>query len=349
MPPKRLFLALAALLLLVSACNLPEAATPTSLPTLSLPDTATPPQPDKASPQPPDQPVPSATTAPLVDTPTAIILPTFTALPTDTPVPLPPTPTATRVLEAGVTQTASVDGMIQVYIPGGEFQMGSEQMSIRERPIHLVTVAAYWLDQTEVTNAMYAKCVQAGQCSPPVESSSVTRTRYYGVPEFANYPVIYVDWYQAGAYCAWAGRRLPTEAEWERAARGRFTGQDYPWGNAFDGRLANFCDQNCPMSDRANNKFNDGYADTAPVGSYTAFGFGLFDMAGNVVEWTSSLYQPYPYSATDGRETTSSLEHRAVRGGSWRGTQDEVSVAFRDTADPAEALMYIGFRCAATP
>ena len=110
------------------------------------------------------------------------------------------------------------DGMVMVYVPAGEFQMGSENGSSDEKPVHTVDLDAFWIDQTEVTNAMYARCVDAGECDPPSSFRSSTHDSYYGNPEFDDYPVIYVSWNDAIAYCEWADSRLPTEAEWEKAA-----------------------------------------------------------------------------------------------------------------------------------
>jgi serine/threonine-protein kinase len=141
---------------------------------------------------------------------------TPTLEPTETTMPTP-------TLGIGSTMISEKDGMVMVYVPAGEFTMGEGSDK------HQVNLDAFWIDQTEVTNAMYAQCVVNGDCEPPSFSKSYTRESYYGNTEFDDYPVIYVDWNQANAYCSWAGRRLPTEADWEKAARGT-DGRTYPWG-----------------------------------------------------------------------------------------------------------------------
>ncbi len=223
-----------------------------------------------------------------------------------------------------------------VFVPAGEFIMGSDASS-DEQPIHRVKLDAFWIDKTEVTNKMYALCVEAGACQPPSSTSSYTRKEYYGTTEFADYPVIYVDWYKRITYCEWAGRRLPTEAEWEKAARST-DGRTYPWGNhAPDSNLLNY-DKNV--------------GDTTEAGKYPAGAsiYGALDMAGNVWEWVSSLYQSYPYSASDGRRGVkrhwvTSVAGRLV-GASAMSTSTH---RIRGRVAPANWYYHVGFRCSRSP
>jgi len=232
------------------------------------------------------------------------------------------------------TQASPVDGMILVEIPAGEFNMGKEDGSEGdESPRHTVYLDTYWMDQTDVTNAMYAQCVQAGQCSFDIKHA-VTEIHYEN-PDYANHPVVYVTWYQAVQYCQWAGRRLPSEAEWEKAARGT-DGRTFPWGRkAVDATLANF---------------NDNIGDTTPVGNYPlgASPYGLFDMAGNVRQWVSDwfdalFYRNSPFQNPLGPGLG---DKRVLRGGSFKDPANGVRVTTRFAHVPGSAGMNRGFRCA---
>ena len=257
--------------------------------------------------------------------------PTRTAMPL-TQTSIPPTPT----LGVGSTMEGS-DDMTLLYVPAGEFTMGSDNGAADERPEHKVTLDAFWIDKTEVTNKMYALCVSARVCLKSVYNSSRTRVVYYDSSNYANYPMIYVDWYQAKAYCEWAGRRLPTEAEWEKAARGE-SGFTYPWGNDWNTNLSNFRGK---------------VGDTTEVGSYPqgASPYGVQDLAGNVEEWVSSLYKSYPYAPKDGREALDVSEGRVARGGGWNNSYYGLRSVSRNVTHPALEYNSIGFRCAmsATP
>jgi serine/threonine-protein kinase len=246
--------------------------------------------------------------------------------------------------------------MEQVYVPAGEFLMGSEAEDARktteggvaypEIPEHMVYLDGFWIDKHEVTNGQYALCVQAGACEPPYVPSSATRSHYYDDPEYADYPVIWVSWYQARAYCEWAGRRLPTEAEWEKAARGT-DGRKFPWGDEpVSDELVNYCDKDCPRS-YAREEHDDGYPETAPVGSFPAGAspYGAVDMAGNVWEWTSTLLRDYPYDPNDGREDPTVDEHRVWRGGPWSNGYWWMRSTLRYHSVMWYRFYNLGFRC----
>jgi len=306
--------------------------------------------------------------------PTRTPKPTETRIP-PTETPIPPTstpiltPTPQRIADSPTAlPTRSPQSFADmILIPAGEFTMGSTQAQVdaafeqckksygdgckkewfeREMPQHTVNLGEYFIDKYETTNAQYAECVKAGKCTAPHKTKSYSRANYYGNAEFANYPVIYIDWTQAKSYCEFAGKRLPTEAEWEKAARGT-DGRTYPWGNEFDGKKLNYCDKNCTF-DWADKAVDDGYADTAPVGSYPsgASPYGVMDMAGNVWEWVSSDYKSYPYVANDGREELLSNNNKMFRGGSWNYLDNFTRAAFRDSFTSTDIFNYLGVRCA---
>jgi serine/threonine-protein kinase len=300
---------------------------------------------------------PSAAAKPPTDTsrPQATITPAATSRSTATLAPPTSTgaPSPARGLVIGSTMVSDKDGMTLVYVPAGEFTMGSadgdSEASSDEKPQHKVALDAFWIDRTEVTNAQYRKCVAAGACQPPSNSSSYTRSSYYGNAEYDNYPVLYVSWEAAQKYCQWAGRRLPTEAEWEKAARGT-DGRKYPWGNgALAGNLLNFCDRNCSF-DWKDSAVDDGYADTAPVGHYPAGAspYGALDMAGNVWEWTADWYNKtyYQNAPAQNPKGPDSGQYRVLRGGSWLVGQWCVRAADRYGYVPDSVNSYVGFRCA---
>jgi serine/threonine-protein kinase len=211
-----------------------------------------------------------------------------------------------------------------------------------------VTLDAFWIDRTEVTNAQYAKCVSARQCDAPSETKSYTRDFYYGNGRYDDYPVIYVSWNDADKYCRWAGGQLPTEAQWEYSARGP-NAYTYPWGNLFEGTRVNFCDKNC-FDSWADKAVDDGYADTAPVGSYpTGAGWvGALDLSGNVWEWVSDWSGSYSDSSQTNPTGPTSGDYRGVRGGSWRSDAGDVRTAVR-LSTPDLRVVATGFRCVVSP
>jgi serine/threonine-protein kinase len=228
--------------------------------------------------------------------------------------------------------------MVMVYVPAGEFEMGSTEGNDDEKPVHTVALDGFWIDQTEVSNAQYVRCVEAGDCSPPRESGSTTRDPYYGNSTYEDYPVIYVSWRQAADYCAWAGGRLPTEAEWEYAARGG-DGRTYPWGDG------------APDCSKANYRGVDGLCvgDTSGVGSYPAGASwcGALDMAGNVWEWVADWYGGYPSGRQVNPTGPSSGEYRGLRGGSWLDSRNHARCAFRNWGRVLTHWYdHVGFRCA---
>ena len=264
-------------------------------------------------------------------TPTRTPVPA-TVAPTATPVPRPtPIPTAAS-LGIGSTYRREKDGMVMVYVPAGEFLMGRTEDNINPRaPQHTVYLDAFWVDRTEVTHAQYSQCLAAGACTAP------GGTRWQE-SKYADHPVVNVDWAQAQAYCAWAGGRLPTEAEWEKAARGT-DGRLYPWGNE------------APDAQRAN--FIVHVGDTTPVGNYPtgASPYGALDMAGNVWEWTADWYEAgyYANSPAANPPGPASGNYRVLRGGGWDSYVRGLRVATRIYLDPTLWDLRIGFRCVAVP
>ncbi|MCY3743850.1 MAG: formylglycine-generating enzyme family protein [Candidatus Poribacteria bacterium] len=242
-----------------------------------------------------------------------------------------------------VTASLSSQTVNMVLIPAGEFRMGSNNGERDEKPVHTVYLDAFYIDKHEVTVAEYKEFVEATGHRPLPES--VERTS-----PTDQHPVVQVSWQDAMAYAKWAGKRLPTEAEWEKAARGGLIAQDYPWGDAIDASSANY---------NKNTKSGAHDERATPVGAYPANGYGLHDMSGNVAEWCLDTYHRKFYADAPrdnpiaGAENVQqaitnagvSKEKRVVRGGSWSFNAKSVRVANRLAEKPSLLSSDVGFRC----
>ncbi|MDE0317874.1 MAG: formylglycine-generating enzyme family protein [Candidatus Poribacteria bacterium] len=242
------------------------------------------------------------------------------------------------------------DGM--VLIPAGEFEMGRNQGAANERPVHTVYVDAFYMDIYEVTNAQYKVFIDA---NPQWQKDNIAAEYHDSVylrlwdgnnyPEGkADHPVVYVSWYAVMAYAEWAGKRLPTEAEWEKAARGGLVGKAYPWGDTIDATRANYF-----------RHINEPIA----VGQYPPNGYGLYDMAGNVSEWCLDEYDPNfyaqsvrenPFSGGTREEVIKSFKvirkkNRVLRGGCWSDNGVFLRVDYRDWGVQHYTSVFRGFRC----
>ena len=243
---------------------------------------------------------------------------------------LSPTPYPEEILDTDPAGNEIPMRLVQA----GEFTMGSENGDDDEIPVHTVYLDSFYMDQYEVTNALYKGCVDVGACEVPSQSDSYTHSDYYGSVEYNNYPVIYVDWYQAKAYCEWRDAALPTEAQWEKAARGTDT-RTYPWGEGIDCARANYRSA-CA-------------GDTSEVGSYERgkSPYGIYDMAGNVWEWVADWYardyyanswSVYPLGPAVG-------VYKVRRGGSWDYGDLNSRVSNRSKITPEAGGSSTGFRC----
>lgn len=245
------------------------------------------------------------------------------------------------------TATRPEDGMEMVRIPAGEVWIGCVEENetgficpADELPLHQVRVSEYWIDQYEVSNAQFALCVQAGACQEPYYRSSATHTEYYGNASYGDFPRVGVSWLEAQDYCQWVGGRLPTEAEWVRAARGDDQ-RIFPWGD------------DLPTCQLANGR--DGLTgtlcrdDTAAVGSFPrgASPFGVMDMAGNVWEWTADWYHTDYYAVSPLADPQGPEQGgtKVVHGGGFDYSWDRLRVAYTSDHDPREHKISFGFRC----
>jgi formylglycine-generating enzyme required for sulfatase activity len=253
-------------------------------------------------------------------------------------------PGATEICANGVDENCSGNdepcGVGEVvYIPTGCFDVGDafEEGDPDELPVHNVCITGFEMDEHEVTNAEYRWCVDAGECIAPTQYSSYSKDSYYGNATYDAYPVIYVDWNMASTYCSWAGKRLPTEAEWEYAARGGLSGMRYPWGDTITIADANYFSSMGTWGD-----------DTSLGGYYAANGYGLYDMAGNVREWVADWYDYgfYSVSPVDNPQAPflDGYPYRVWRGGGF--LDSDIRVAGRDYISPSIEDPIQGFRCA---
>jgi formylglycine-generating enzyme required for sulfatase activity len=229
-------------------------------------------------------------------------------------------------------KTSTIDGMIQVYIPKGEFIMGTTHThKTPDSPAHTVYLDTFWMDKVEVTNSMYLKCLQANRCTSPVSDNV-----YYDKWIYRDHPMVYVTWDQANAYCLWTNRRLPTEAEWEKAARGT-DGRLYPWGNkAPNPRLANYSET---MIQESVSSFR------YPLG---ASPYSVLNMAGNVREWVADWFDPnyYSHSPYANPKGPDSGTERSLRSASSNEDGHEIAISNRFRHEPQSAGLSRGFRCA---
>ena len=267
------------------------------------------------------------------------------------PFAVTPSPTQTASVSPEAMRTSPKDNMPLVYVPAGEFLMGSTDQDpgadVDEKPQHTVTLDAFWIGQTEVTNAMFAAFLnemgnqveeRASWLNAAAEDVAILQNQdgaWLPRGGYEDHPVTFVTWYAARAYCSWAGGRLPTEAEWEKAARGS-DGRIFPWGNEIDCTKANYLD--CHL------------AGSLPVGSRPAGAspYNVLDMTGNVWEWVSDWHaaETYASSPTENPSGPETGLARVVRGGSWLFDAKHARAANRRSDGPLITKPDYGFRCA---
>jgi len=230
------------------------------------------------------------------------------------------------------TRISKLDGMVQLFVPAGVFQMGTGSViKNSDSPQHRVYLNAYWIDRVEVSNAMYLKCIKAGGCGELVSDNTEYKNWIY-----RDHPLVYADWFQATQYCQWTGRRLPTEAEWEKAARGT-DGRDYPWGAEHPNPyLANFSGS---MINEAVSVYR------YPLG---ASPYGALNMSGNVREWVNDWFDPMYYRNSPAKNPQGPHQgsERALRSGSYNEDEIQVTATNRLNHEPQSAGLNRGFRCA---
>jgi len=232
-----------------------------------------------------------------------------------------------------------VDDSSAVWIPPGPFMMGSEDEEAwhTEKPVHEVHLDGFYMDIYPVTNAQYARFVEETGHRPPKGGWGRNKWKKKEPPEgFENNPVVFVSWQDAQNYCEWSGRRLPTEAEWEKAARGGFLGKKYPWGDTIDPTQANYGDE---------------VGRTTPVGSYPPNGYGLYDMAGNTWEWCADWFEEgyYARSPSENPQGPEEGANKVLKGGSWHRDATSLRCSNHYRNAPKHKVNSIGFRCARDP
>lgn len=269
------------------------------------------------------------------------------------------------------TVVSKVDGMVGIIVPEGEFRMGSEDFNEDEKPLHMVYLDSFYIDRTEVTNAMFAQFVEQTGYITDAEKIGWSYVFLVGadywdqingaywryprdpltsIDSLPDHPVVQVSWNDAEAYCKWAGRKLPSEAQWEKAARGT-DARTYPWGSQAAGAdLTNYADLNSGEG-WADKTVDDGYKLTAPVGSYPngASPYGALDMAGNVSEWVADWYGEnyYGQSPYENPIGPSSGEVHVWRGGSWGNIINSLRITYRNRGASDFNIDTLGFRCTA--
>ena len=234
--------------------------------------------------------------------------------------------------------TAHPSGM--VWIPAGSFEMGSTFSHDEASPIHTVTLTGFWMDVKEVTNAQFKAYCDATHDWPPVDPIAGYFTDY------PDHPVVNVNWAQASAYAAWAGKSLPTEAEWEYAARGGLQGKIYSWGNEPPGNQCNWMSYSGALSSKMAPIMSFFKRGTLPVGSFAANGYGLYDMAGNVWEWCMDWHGDYSAEPQQNPQGPASGAEHILRGGGWSDNiGDAMRVTWRGWGQPNDKANHVGFRC----
>ncbi len=290
-----------------------------------------PPTPSPSAPAQAAAPLTATPTRPPRDTPAPTA--TKTAIPTSTQT---PAPTLTPTITPLPALLVDASGAQLALIPAGSFEMGSDTGFDDEQPVHTVFLDDFYIDTYEVTNELYAACVDEGAC--PERNASELRDS-----SFAQHPVQSVTWYDAQTYCEWRAAKLPTEAQWEKAARGGLTGLDHPWGNEAP---------ICTVGALNGAQFGSCNGQTVPVGSFSSNGYGLFDMAGNVWEWVADWYDESYYgsqSEWNNPGGPAAGEYKVLRGGSWNFSEDYLRAADRDGNEPTFTFSGFGFRCSRSP